>query len=469
MKICTKDIFALFELSLVSALFFLIIAVTTLGSIGYVLVFFVFTSILVLTLFKIEMRVDLSIALCIPIMLSAFQNMWLGTFAKTLSNTSVQFLTILNFLYATFTCVVLFFQRRQDVFGHDAQMKKIWKCFLCLVCYSAFSVVLSSHFNLFSVASSFRNIVAMFIFFFLGCLASKNVIPERIERLLIFLGISVILIGLLEVFLYKSMWIDLNITELWNKKGIRVKDSGIPTNFYSSETINGQRIRRMASSFADPVNLGAFLFATFGLAWFRKNYILIVFSVLAMILTVSKGAVLGVLIFFVCYAYFYMSRAFFVSVLSFSSLAGLGFLVYAMKTSAASVFLHISGLLAAFKGIPKHPLGYGIGSNGVLAKQFSKIAADMDVTETGLGMIISQLGVVGLCCYIAFFIYCGKMCKRIENKRIKTLTITLLLSIVANMFFNEVALSPNSCAVYFIVIGYYIGQHNYERRCLCGI
>lgn len=467
MKICTKDISALFELALISIIFLSIIAVMTLDSLGFIFLFVFFLFVLVTSLFKIEMKHDLSVALSIPIMLSAFQNMGLGLFAKQLSNTAVQFLTILNFLYATIICCLLFLQGGGSPLKQGIQVKKIWKYFLCIFIYSGFSVVLLSHVNVFSIASSFRNIVAMFLFFFLGYLASKNVNSARLERLFLFLGIGVILIGFIEILFYKSMWLDLNITELWNKKGIRLKDSGVPTNFYSSETINGERIRRMASSFADPVNLGAFLFVVFGLAWFRKSYFLLILSVLAMILTVSKGAILGVLIFFVCYAYFYMSRAFFISACSFSAITGIGFLLYAMKTSAASVFLHISGLLAAFRGLPAHPLGHGIGSNGVLAKQFSKLSADMDVTETGLGMIISQLGIVGLISYMAFFICCGKMCSRIENVREKTLTMTFLFSIVANMFFNEVALSPNSCAAYFIIIGCYVGKNNYKEKMLC--
>ena len=122
MKICTKDISALFELALISIIFLSIIAVMTLDSLG-----FIFLCVLVTSLFKIEMKHDLSVALSIPIMLSAFQNMGLGLFAKQLSNTAVQFLTILNFLYATIICCLLFFQGGGSPLKQSIQVKKIWK------------------------------------------------------------------------------------------------------------------------------------------------------------------------------------------------------------------------------------------------------------------------------------------------------------------------------------------------------
>ena len=267
-------------------------------------------------------------------------------------------------------------------------------------------------------------------------------------------GVIVIAVGIYDVLSGGTLWRELNITDLWTKKGIRVQPSGLPTNFYSSEIINGERIRRMVSTFADPVNLGSFLFAVFSLAWHRKKKIISALMVVGMFLTVSKGAWLGLLIFMCIYAYFYLPRPVFGFVLVGAGLAGVGFLVYAFRTSANSVFLHISGLFAAFKGLISYPLGAGIGSNGVLARQFSGYSVNAAVTETGLGMIISQLGIVGLTIYIAFFWYLIKYCLMIKDKRDRVFVLSLVLSVVVNIFFNEVALSPNSCATYFIVVGY---------------
>ena len=254
------------------------------------------------------------------------------------------------------------------------------------------------------------------------------------------------------------MWKTLNITELWNKKGIRTQASGLPTNFYSSETIGGQRIRRMASTFADPVNLGAFLFAAFCVAWHRRKFWIECMLVAGMVFTVSKGAWLGLLIFFCVYSYYYLSKSMFMGVMCFSGFLGLLFLLYASRTSANSVFLHISGFLAAFKELVRKPLGSGVGSNGVLARQFSGFSTNTDVTETGLGMVISQLGIVGLSIYALYFKKLAKLCRKIQDRRAAVLGFTLLFSVIANIFFNEVALSPNTCATYFLLIGIIISS-----------
>ena len=224
------------------------------------------------------------------------------------------------------------------------------------------------------------------------------------------------------------------------------------------------RIRRMASTFADPVNLGAFLLAVFLVSWHRGKGIICVLMAIGMLLTVSKGAWLGMSVFFCVYAYFYWPKPAFYMMLGVSGLIGFVFLIYAYKTSANSVFLHISGLTAAFRGLIKHPLGSGLGSNSVLAKQFSGFSSNAEVTETGLGMVISQLGIFGLIIYVVYFKKLIDTSLHIENKKDAVLVLSLLLSVILNIFFNEVALSPNTCAVYFLITGYYVAKVKDSRE-----
>lgn len=442
------------ELFFISVVFAIIYLFASCGIFGYVVAFLLFAFVVCFSTLKIDSKQDLSSAIVIPILLSAFQNIGLGCASESLSQKEVQVLTVLNFIYSLILCFLLYKKTSISLLNNDYG-KKIVRFFIFLCAYCLFSIILLNSINVMSIVASFRNIVAMFLFFFIGALAADRVNPNRFENVLIVIGFIVICIGLFEILFYKDMWLDLSITDLWNKKGIRLQPTGLPTNFHSSETINGERIRRMTASFADPVNLGAFLFVIFTLSWFRNVKIMLFLTLIAIFLTVSKGALLGVLLFMCIYAFNYMSRLKFVVVAFFSALLGIVFLIYAAMTSATSVYLHMNGLLAAFESLPIHPLGFGIGSNGVLAKQFSAMSVNADITETGLGMIIAQLGLCGIVAYGVFFICCGKLINIIDDKRTKTLLFSLLFSIVANMFFNEVALSPNSCAAYFLIIGYY--------------
>ncbi len=445
------------EFFVLLATFFLIPWSVSNGIIGYVLAFLVFMMLVFFNLFRIVNASEISISLCIPVMLSAFQNVGLGIFSPALSKTEVQFLTVLNFIYAVFVFICLVLGRYKRIKSTQINYK-IWALFWALILYSVFSLMFLSNRNILSILSSARNIFSLYLFLFIGILASDKIKLKRFEQILFVVGLIVVFIGLYEVFINPSMWRSLHITGLWNKKGIRVQTSGLPTNFYSSETINGHRIRRMTSSFADPVNLGAFLFVFFTLAWYSKKKNLIWISLLAIVLTVSKGALLGLLIFFTVYAYSKYSKPGFYFVLFLSVVAGIGFLFYASSSSANSVFFHISGLRAAIRGIISEPLGSGLGSNGVLARQFSAYSSNAGITETGLGMIIGQLGIVGLVIYVFTYIYLMRGSLLVEGQRERILCLTLLISIMTNMFFNEVALSPNSCAAYYMIIGAIVGS-----------
>lgn len=460
MRIKQKDISLIIELAFLLLCFVGITWAFTAGTLGIAMIMSLVIIIITIAIYKCNnSRVDLTTVLTLPVMLSAFQNVYLGFFSEYLSTTSIQILTISNFLYACFIFLILFLNEHKQI-----QNDNMFAAFVLLVIYSVSSIVFLSSINVISSVSSMRNIISVFLFFFIGVMASEQVNIDRLQKVILTIALIVVLVGFYEVFINKSMWTTLNITDLWTKKGIRVQVSGLPTNFYSSERINGERIRRMTSTFADPVNLGAFLFAGLCIAWFRNNKFITILIGFAIVLSVSKGAFLGILIFICVYAYYYSSKLMFFGMIGVSGVTGLLFLLYALRTSANSVFLHFSGLSAAFKNLLSHPLGLGLGSTGVLARQFSGFSANVEITETGLGMIIGQLGIVGLIVFVYFFFRIYKMSMNLENKREIVLCLSLVLGVVANIFFNEVALSPNSCALYFMIVGYYVSKVWRQRR-----
>lgn len=450
MKIKIKNLHSILIMFFTLFSFFCITYFCTKGSIGRLIAFAIFLVICCMILYELNSSREYSTILSIPILLSVFQNAYLGFFSLHLNSSTVQILTVLNFVIACLIFVYLIILKNELLKINN----KYILMFILLIGYSALSVILLNEFNILSIISSLRNIISVFLFYLIGFYSKDRVNQEKFEDIILMFALIVMTVGIIDILTGGNMWIKLNIKDLWTKKGIRVQSTGLPTNFYSSETINGQRIRRMTSTFADPVNLGAFLFATFCIAWHRKRKNMMCFLIVGMILTVSKGAWLGLLIFFCIYSYYYLPRTTFLLILIFSGSLGIGFLLYAFHTSANSVFLHISGLFSSFKGLIYKPIGSGIGSNGVLAKQFSGVSANADVTETGLGMIISQLGIVGLLIYMIYFAKLYRKCTFLKNKKDLVLTLSLLFSVIVNIFFNEVALSPNTCAIYFLIIGF---------------
>jgi hypothetical protein len=79
-------------------------------------------------------------------------------------------------------------------------------------------------------------------------------------------------------------------------------------------------------------------------------------------------------------------------------------------------------------------------------------------------MVIGQLGVLGLIIFILLFVALTKIGLSISDVREKVLALSLTFAYLTNFLFNEVALSPNSAAPYFVVIGLVIGKELMRRE-----
>lgn len=421
------------------------------NKLGYVAIIILLLFMLSITIKKISKKRDITSLILYPLFLTTFQNVYLGFFAYSLSSTIISLLVILNFLYACILLLVLMIYNI-NLLVYNKFINRLVIIFLLLVLYSFMITIVFSSSTILSIISSFRNIITMFIFALVGILVYKNYDMSNLFSCILILGVIVIIIGFYERSTSGLFWRRLNITELWMKKGIRVQPSGLPTAFYSSETINGKRILRMCSTFADPVNLGSFLVVVFAIAKRKQKHFICILALIAIIFTVSKGGLLGVLIILCVESYYKKNKIIFYSAILLSLVVGISFLIYAQKYNAASVFLHISGFTSAFSTLKTNFLGYGLGSVGVLARQYGNVQ-NLEITESGLGMIIGQLGFMGL---LVFFIYIFLLiCKtdKTENVASRSLAMGLLLYVVINIIFNEVALSPNSCGIIFAIIG----------------
>lgn len=434
----------------------------TAGAVGYIAALVSVPLLFFFSFWKIERGGDLGTLLAFPVALSAFQNVYLGVFSPQLSKFSVQLLVIINFVYAITLLLFLLVSRKTG--DNSESFSILIKNYIAILILCSLLSAVISRGNPISMISSFRNIISVLLFFYMGYIASSRCDVRSFYEVLVAIGVVVVIFGFVDVASRGELWKSLNITDLWTKKGIALQPSGLPTNFYSSETINGSRIRRMASSFADPVNLGSFLFVVFVLCWRNKHFIFAILTIFAIALTVSKGALLGLLIFFCVYAYHRLPRFVFVGTLIGTFCVGVAFLLFASNSGANSVFVHISGFTSAFKSLLNHPFGNGLGSNGVLARQFSDQSANSDITESGIGMIIGQIGLIGLVVYVLFFLNVTRLSFTIRDEENRILAGTLVISLLVNICFNEVALSPNTCAAYMLIVGLCIGSEQLTGR-----
>ncbi len=389
--------------------------------------------------------------LAFPVFLTAFQNIYLGLAVNNLSSMELQVLLSINFiLYIEYLIIALF---KKGIRRSDMLILGV----LLIVTLQALILYIPYRTTISAFLSCYRNIVACMVVYLTVKLMSNSIDVEKMYRLLGVIIVAVVVFGFFEYCAGTRVWTALNISKLWPMKGIAVNAWGIPKNWWSSERIGGHQLRRMVASFADPVNLGTFLFAAFVFAWYRRRKVLSVLLFAACIMSVSKGALIGFLVFILVWVWNTRGFKMTTPIILLSVLAaGSLFIVYSKYHSSGSTFAHIRGLLNSIGVLAQHPFGMGVGSVGVMAWMFAaEKKAALVSAETGIGMIISQLGFIGLLAYLAFF---GKLLlnaskKFVTNSRTRILLQSLLIAFLINALFNEVALSPNSCMLYFILIG----------------
>lgn len=388
---------------------------------------------------------DLSGYLFVPLLISALQNIYLGLLAPYTASFFIQLSLLTHVVFATVLLVGYYFAR--DPGPIHPSLGLLAKLLLAFLFFAAVSVVVMKA-SITGMASSARNMMSPVLFLMLGLLLAERVRLGVFLSLVAWLAWATIAFGFVEYFGSRTLWAALNIDVLWLKKGIpNLMSWGMPANFFSSEYIFGEQLRRMVSSYADPVNFGAVLFLFFMVAWYTRRWLLLLACVLCMGLAVSKGALLGLLVFGVVLAWYSGNRVLLAAAVLGALAIGGGLVAYTKIHSTQSVAAHAGGLAAAIKSLPEHPFGRGLGGVGVLAHQPG------EVRESGLGLIIGQLGVVGILAFGGFFAAVWRWLAKLTGSRERVMALALFLGICGNIAFNEVALSPNSSAGYFMLLG----------------
>jgi hypothetical protein len=405
---------------------------------------------------------EMSFYLAVPILISAGQNIYLGLLSPSLTHEEIQTLLIVNFLLAAMFCVGLaIYGGRPNIIRTQAGWILLLTAGWAIVSFGLFGG------EVHTALASLRNVLNPAMFAFLGAAVVSFVVPRRLMIYISLIALAVAAFGYYEIFVDPHVWVHLNISDLWIKKGLLINSvTGLPPNFYSSESIGSGVVRRMASTFADPVNLGTFLFLGFMTSWYLRWRWLSLVIFVAVGLTVSKGALLGLLVFWVVSSRHSRSAVSFPLVVSAAVAIGLAFIAYSLSHSTGSLVAHVHGFTGGFERLPAHPLGNGLGSTGSLAKiatsglgatgvlaKIGSLEGQSVIAESGLGLIAAQLGIIGLGLFAWLCVVIHRGLSGLSGSRERVLGFTLLYAIVLNIAFNEVALSPNSSAGYFVILG----------------
>jgi hypothetical protein len=441
------DWFSLFMLGLIVST--LLLATAAVGLVPALVVTIPYLAIMPLLERQHHVAVrEMSFYLAVPVLISAGQNIYLGLLSPSLSHEEIQTLILINFLLAGLFCAALMiYSGRPNIVRTQTMWILILTACWAVMTFGAFGGDIQT------ALASLRNDLNPPMFAFLGAALARFVVPRRLMVYISLIALAVTAFGFYEIFINPHVWTSLNIADLWEKKDLPINPvTGLPPNWYSSETIGSGVLRRMTSTFADPVNLGTFLFLGFMTSWYLRWWWLRLAIFVAMFLTVSKGALIGLLVFWVIRSRYSRSAVSFGVVVAGAVVIGLAFIAYSLADSSGSLLVHVHGFTDGFEQLPSHPFGSGLGTTGVLAS-LTSANGPTAVAESGLGVIAAQLGIIGLGLFAWLCVVIHRGISGLADQRERILGFTLLYAIILNIAFNEVALSPNSSAGYFMILG----------------
>ena len=195
---------------------------------------------------------------------------------------------------------------------------------------------------------------------------------------------------------------------------VRTMD-GLPMTFWT--WIGGVPVRRLVSTSLEAATVGMF-FAVAAVtaialarpgAWDRRWIWAATLAGAACVFALGKA---GIAILLAGAAYTLLSSKFrwltrpWIVVLAAAAIAGgivcSGVIAESMGVTAG-VSRHLSGLVAGWDAMIRHPLGLGLGSTGVFT-------SSQTVAESSLGVLMAQLGVPGLLSWLTWIVGTGTVC-----------------------------------------------------------
>lgn len=402
------------------------------------------------------------------------QNITLAVAANSFSSISTMLYSISKeaMLYMCVTCALF---NRKKLCKHMF----LFVMFLLLLIL----VFLYSYTTFYARIISLRQILLPFICFLFGAmlkLTDKEI--KKISTFIIYASFIVGIIGILELFFIgDAFWNRIPLLRYETNKGTTFYFTrGLPTNFYTYDLmfITGSISRRLVSIFVDPLLTGHYLFLGFILVdiYFKgrkkRKYKLLLF--LFSVFTLSKGVILGYVLFFIfkilrCLPYDKIKNCLLVAVF-----LGVGAIFCLYKYIMAylptsSTATHFTGFI---KGITNSSFcGSGLGTAGTITGILTD-KSKMVTAESFIGTLTVQIGYLGLFIFSCFWIYVFLEILKTGNKLKNSLcynSAILLLAVLIESLFSESSISIVGTGMYFVFAGISMKKFYIEKNKLPGI
>lgn len=323
---------------------------------------------------------------------------------------------------------------------------------------------------------SFKQIFDFVILFIVGTLYSGQwLIEKRMPKLynrMLLISVLFVISSLIEIVWFyvngRSLIIDagfiryINLMQLANE-GIYGTESSqiienLPGNFFTEFPLMGGVVRN-SSLLLDPVAM-SMLFAIFILiSLITKKKSLVILNLIGCFFTFGKtGLILAFTIFSA--QYFFKLKLNYKTMTFLIIVFIICLIPFSLDIAGASN--HISGLIDNFRYLPSYPVGRGLGSVGNLANTVSIQSGLPQLSESLLGVIVGQMGILGLALFL-YFLYTliklnAQLLKQINNNVVYYYFIFAIVGIFLASLFSEAALQANATGLLAVIIGLQMGN-----------
>lgn len=347
---------------------------------------------------------------------------WLAFSSIIIAQLFVIFGTSINFLFLKDLVIIIIL-----VISLLLSSKKVITPLLCVlpVIFYALISALFSEANLFAKLASLRQMFMPFMLIFIGYLAINSKDDFRnLIRIIISTLKFLLVLGFAELFF--NAWEYIDIRSYYQIKSMWVNPQGYPSTFI--EPIFGG-IKRMASVFLDPINLGhAFVFLFYLLYTQKGSRYWIILTLIGIALTISKGAILQL---FIVFWIINKNQNVFNKAIMITGIFLIMFFAYFYHSGLE---VHVSGFSNSLKSISV--FGKGLAMVGNQSHMFAtEITDQTGIGDTFIGSILGQLGLVGFIFWLFPFLYFSNFFSS-NSIFTRLLAAQLIVSILSENAFN---------------------------------
>lgn len=302
---------------------------------------------------------------------------------------------------------------------------------------------------------SFLLPVAIFI-------AGRSAIGTKLKPAFRFIFVQVAAAAILGVIAYV-----LNTSESWVELGghyFHFKHGGADNMLPGiwSTTFFGMRFLRFGGTLLDPIAFGYWSLGAVVAAFTLRRWLLGAFFCICIFLSLSKGALLG-LVIILLFGFWHLWRrnAPLRLLVLFGALVVAALLPVLSSEGKGSFWVHLEGAQYGLRSAVSSPLGKGLGMGGNWTGIMTGTADLQTGAESGFGVIGYQLGIVGLLVAASFFLW--QIWVRGASRGISATTASfsfgLVLALTVLLLLQENALSASAAFPLWWLIGRTTPEH----------